>query len=51
MAATTHTHDYLGRELQNPDPGVTDPVLDFLGRDIVNGAGATDFIGRDLITP
>jgi len=51
MAATTHTHDYLGRALQNDEPGVTDPVLDYLGREVTDDD--TDYLGRDLqtITP
>ncbi len=48
MAATTHTHDYLGRALQNAVPGVTDPVLDYLGRLVTATA---DYLGRALITP
>jgi hypothetical protein len=48
MATSTHTHDYIGRELQNATPGVTDPVLDFLGR--VTTA-TLDFLGRALVTP
>jgi hypothetical protein len=48
MATSTHTHDYLGRPLQNASPGVTDPVLDYLGR--VTTA-TVDFLGRLLVTP
>jgi hypothetical protein len=48
MATSTHTHDYLGRELQNETPGTTDPVLDFLGRLVTATA---DFVGRLLVTP
>lgn len=48
MATSTHTHDYLERELQNANPGTTDPVLDFLGRETT---ATTDFLGRDLQTP
>jgi hypothetical protein len=49
MATTTNTHDYLGRALQNATPGVTNPVLDYLGREIL--AGNIDYIGRALQTP
>ena len=49
MAATANTHDYTGRALQNDTPGVTDPVLDFLGREIA--AGNVDYMGRALQTP
>jgi hypothetical protein len=45
---STHTHDYLGRKLQNEDPGMTDPVLDFLGREIATST--TDYLGRPLQT-
>lgn len=48
MATSTHTHDFLGRALQNDDPGTTDPVLDFLGRQTSANA---DFLGRGLVTP
>ena len=48
MATSTHTHDYLGRALQNANPGVTDPVLDYLGRDTTATA---DYLGRALQTP
>ena len=48
MATTTHPHDYLGRELDNDDPGTTDPARDFLGREI--GDSDDDYIGRDLQT-
>lgn len=47
MAATTHTHDYLGRALQNDEPGVTDPVLDYLDREV---SATADFLGRALQT-
>jgi hypothetical protein len=43
MATSTDTVDYLGRALQNASPGVTDPVLDYMGREI--GADV-DFLGR-----
>lgn len=46
MATTLHTHDYLGRALQNDIPGVTDPVLDFIGRETAEDE--TDFLGRAL---
>jgi hypothetical protein len=49
MATTTDTHDYLGRALQNATPGVTDPVLDYLGRETLTGD--VDYMGRDLQTP
>jgi len=48
MATSTHTHDYLGRELANATPGVTDPVRDFLGRIV---AATVDYLGRTLNTP
>jgi hypothetical protein len=48
MATSTHTHDYLGRELQNANPGTTDPVRDYLGR--VTTA-TVDYLGRTLNTP
>lgn len=48
MATSTHTHDFVGRELQNENPGTTDPVLDFLGRETT---ATTDYLGRDLVTP
>jgi hypothetical protein len=48
MATSTHTHDYMGRELQNATPGTTDPVLDFLGRETT---ATVDFVGRLLVTP
>lgn len=49
MATTLNTHDYLGRALQNATPGTTDPVLDYLGREIL--AGNIDYMGRALVTP
>lgn len=48
MAASAHTHDYAGRELQNETPSTTDPVLDYLGREV---GATTDHLGRTLITP
>ena len=48
MATSTHTHDYMGRELQNATPGTTDPVLDYLGRETT---ATVDYMGRDLVTP
>jgi hypothetical protein len=48
MATSTHTHDYLGRALANASPGITDPVLDFLGREV---SATADFLGRNLVTP
>lgn len=48
MATSTHTHDYMGRELQNAIPGTTDPVLDFLGRVVT---ATVDYVGRLLVTP
>jgi hypothetical protein len=47
MATTTRLRDFLGRPLVNPSPGVTDPVMDFLGRNIP--AGNVDSFGRSLI--
>lgn len=49
MAATTETADYVGRLLDNDTPGVTDPVTDYLGREI--DSGDVDYLGRDLQTP
>lgn len=49
MPATANTHDYLGRALQNASPGVTNPVLDYLGRGI--NTGNVDYLGRALQTP
>lgn len=46
MATTLHTHDFIGRALQNDNPGVTDPVLDYIGREITEDE--TDFLGRAL---
>lgn len=44
MAGTTlNTKDYLGRPLANASPGITDPVLDYLGREMV---GDVDYLGR-----
>jgi hypothetical protein len=48
VATSTHTHDYIGRPLQNANPGVTDPVLDYLGRQTT---ATVDYIGRALVTP
>lgn len=48
MATSTHTQDFLGRGLANASPGVTDPVLDYLGRQTTATA---DFVGRLLVTP
>ena len=48
MAASAHTHDHIGRELQNAVPSTTDPVLDYLGRETT---ATTDFLGRLLQTP
>jgi len=48
MATSTHTHDFLGRELQNASPGVTDPVRDHLGRITT---ATVDHLGRLLVTP
>lgn len=47
MATTTSLRDYLLRPLQNATPGTTDPVLDYIGREI--GAGDVDYIGRALV--
>jgi hypothetical protein len=47
MATTTRTKDYMGRALANATPGTTDPVLDFLGREIL--AGNLDYLGRALV--
>lgn len=32
MATSTKTRDFMGRELINPSPGVTNPVKDYMGR-------------------
>jgi hypothetical protein len=47
MATTTRTMDYMGRDLQNATPGTTDPVFDYLGREIL--AGNLDYMGRALV--
>lgn len=47
MATSTHTHDYMGRELANANPGVTNPVKDFVGR---NTTSSVDYMGRSLQT-
>jgi hypothetical protein len=47
MATSTATTDYMGRALQNASPGVTDPVLDYLGREIATST--TDYMGRTLV--
>jgi hypothetical protein len=49
MATTLNTHDYMGRALVNATPGTTDPVLDYLGREVA--AGNVDYMGRALQTP
>lgn len=49
MATTLNTADYLGRELANETPGTTDPVLDYIGREVI--AGNKDYLGRALTTP
>lgn len=46
MTATEHTRDFLGRRLRNANPGVTNPVQDFLSRGIK--ANETDYMGRAL---
>lgn len=46
MATSLFIADYLGRALQNETPGTTDPVLDFLSREVQDDD--TDYIGRDL---
>lgn len=48
MATSTSTKDYLGRPLQNDEPGVTDPALDYLGREVQ--ADDAEYLGRDLVT-
>jgi hypothetical protein len=48
MATSTHTHDFIGRALQNANPGVTNPVRDFLGRET---SASADYLGRALNTP
>ena len=45
MATTLFQRDYLGRELQNEEPGTTDPALDFIGREVTATA---DYMGRAL---
>jgi hypothetical protein len=47
MATTLRLRDRMGRLLQNATPGTTDPVKDFLGRNIQ--AGNVDFRGLALI--
>lgn len=48
MATTLQTADYMGRLLVNPVPGTTDPVLDYMGRQVA--AGDVDYMGRALQT-
>lgn len=56
MAATSHTQDYLGRSLANATPGTTNPVFDYLGREIDDPdepddalvVNETDYLGRSL---
>lgn len=57
LPATSHTHDYLGRELVNDNPG-TSMATDFLGRAVADpdtpassDGDETDFVGRALVTP
>lgn len=45
MATTTFTADYLGRDLINPSPGVSD-AADYVGRDVL--VGDVDYMGRAL---
>lgn len=45
MATSVFTKDYMGRALQNANPGTTNPVKDFLGR---NTTTTADFVGRGL---
>jgi hypothetical protein len=47
MATTLRLRDYLGRLLQNATPGTTDPVKNFLGKNVQ--AGNIDSTGRTLI--
>ncbi len=47
MATSTATTDFIGRALANASPGVTDPVLDYLGREVL--AGNLDYMGRALV--
>lgn len=47
MATSTRTKDYLGRALANAAPGTTDPVLDYLGREVQTGD--RDYLGRALV--
>lgn len=46
MATSTKRQDYLGRWLNNANPGTTNPATDFLTRTCT---GTTDFAGRLLI--
>jgi hypothetical protein len=46
MPTTTKDIDYLGRDLTNPDPGVSS-ATDYLGRSV--GPNNTDFLGRSLL--
>jgi len=45
MVTTTRKEDYLGRDLANATPGVTN-AKDTLGRDVV--AADKDYLGRSL---
>jgi len=47
MATTLRLRDYLGRVLANATPGTTDPVKDYIGRNVQ--AANLDTFGRTLI--
>ena len=46
MATSTKTHDYMGRPLMNAEPGVTDPVADYIGR---HTTSSVDYMTRALL--
>ena len=45
MVASTRKEDFIGRDLINGNPGVTDPVGDYLGR---TTTATVDYLGRTL---
>lgn len=45
MATSTRVEDYMGRSLTNGTPGTTDPVTDYVGRQVTSTA---DYSGRAL---
>lgn len=45
MVTSTRKEDYLGRNLVNANPGVTNPVTDYIGR---TTTATVDYLGRLL---